>query len=262
MTTYFSSNLKLLRKRKEFSQDDLARAVGLKRHDIDNYERGIVPPPENMIVLADFFGISVDTLLRINMGKISEFNLKQLEHGYDTYVKGTKLRVHATTVDSKGNENVELVAHKAKAGYTAGYSDPEFISGLPTFQLPFLSRERKYRMFQIDGDSMLPIPDKSYVIGELLQNWNEIKNGNAYIFLMRDEGIVFKVAYNQLRKKKNLLLKSLNPLYEPYESNIQDILEVWSFINYFSSELPDPLLQNKHIIEKVDELRNMITNQV
>ena len=262
MNTYFSSNLKLLRKRKESSQDDLAKAVGLKRHDNDNYERGIVPPPENMIALADFFGMSVDTLLRIDMSKISEFNLSQLEQGYDTYVKGTKLRVHATTVDIKGNENVELVAHKAKAGYTTGYSDPEFVSGLPTFQLPFLSRERKYRMFQIDGDSMLPIPDKSFVIGELLQNWNEIKNGNAYVFLMRDEGIVFKVAYNQLRKKKNLLLKSLNSLYEPYEINMQDILEVWSFINYFSSELPDPLLQNKHIIEKVDELRNMITNQV
>ena len=41
-------------------------------------------------------------------------------------------------VDSKNRDNIELVPVKAKAGYTAGYNDPEFISSLPTFQLPFL----------------------------------------------------------------------------------------------------------------------------
>ncbi|MCK7533612.1 MAG: hypothetical protein MZV63_22565 [Marinilabiliales bacterium] len=30
---------------------------------------------------------------------------------------------------------------KAKAGYTTGYADPEFIGDLPLFNLPFLSRQ-------------------------------------------------------------------------------------------------------------------------
>src|SRR3954468_11367113 len=116
MSTFFSNNLKLLRKRKGFSQDDMGKEVGLKRHDIDNYERGIVPPPENMIAIADLFKISVDTLLRIDLTKLSAFGLRQLEMGFDSYVRGTKLRVHATTVDSSNRENVELISHKATAG--------------------------------------------------------------------------------------------------------------------------------------------------
>ncbi len=62
-------------------------------------------------------------------------------------------------------------------------------------------------MFQITGDSMLPIPDKSFVIGEYLENWYDIKDGQAYVILTQDEGLVFKVAFNQLRKKKSLMLE-------------------------------------------------------
>jgi transcriptional regulator with XRE-family HTH domain len=260
METFFSNNLKLLRKKKGFSQEDLAKATGLKRHDIDNYERGIGAPPENMISIADLFKVSVDTMLRIDLGKLSPFGLRQLEMGFDSYVRGTKLRVLATTVDSNNRENVELVSHRAQAGYTAGYNDPEFIGGLPTFNLPFLSREKKYRMFQIDGDSMLPIPNRSHVIGEFIQNWHDIKDGHAYIFLTRNDGIVFKVAYNEIRKKKHLLLKSLNRKYEPYEVPANEILEVWRFVNYISTELPDITATNSEVFQKVEELRKLIAS--
>ena len=258
METFFSNNMKLLRKRKKLSQEDMAAAVNLKRHDIDNYERGIVPRPENLVLIADFLKISIDTLLRNDLSKFSEYTLKQLEQGNDSYVKGTKLRVHATTVDSNNNENVELVSHKAKAGYTEGYNDPEFVSGLPTFQLPFLSRERKYRMFQIDGDSMLPIPDKSYIVAEFLRDWSEMQDGHAYIILTKDEGIVFKIAYNQIRKKKNLLLKSLNSQYKPYEVDITDIKEVWKFVNYTASKLPESINSQELLLEKISELQKLI----
>ncbi len=260
METFFSTNLKLMRKRKNLSQDDLGKAVGLKRHDIDNYERGVIPPPENMIAIADLFKVSVDTLLRVHLGKLSPFGLRQLEMGFDSYVRGTKLRVHATTVDSNNRENVELVSHKAVAGYTSGYNDPEFIGGLPTFNLPFLSREKKYRMFQIDGDSMLPIPDRAHVIGEFILDWHDIKDGHAYIFLTRNDGIVFKVAYNEIRKKKHLLLKSLNRKYQPYEVPANEILEAWKFVNYISTEIPDITATNSEVFEKVEELRKLIAS--
>lgn len=256
--TFFASNLKLLRERHKLSQKEFGEVIGLKRDGINNYERGTVPSPDTMIAIADFFKVSVDTMLRVDLRKESEFNLQQIELGFDAYVRGTKLRVHATTVDSNNRENVELVSLKAKAGYTAGYNDPEFISSLPTFQLPFLSQERKYRMIQIDGDSMLPIPDKAYVIGEFVRDWSEIKDGHAYILLTRNEGLVFKVTYNEIRKKKHLLLKSLNKKYEPYTIPVNEILEVWRFVNYVSSEIPEANLQNELLKEKLGELMEMI----
>ncbi|MBK9413921.1 MAG: S24 family peptidase [Bacteroidetes bacterium] len=91
--------------------------------------------------------------------------------------------------------------------------------------------DRKYRMFQISGDSMLLIPDKSYVIAEYLENWYDIKDDEVYVLLTQEEGIVFKIVQNHLRKKRSLTLKSLNTTYNPYELNVSEIREVWKFCN-------------------------------
>lgn len=250
---YLNSNLRLLRIRKKRTQDDVAKAIETSRATINNYERGTDPPTEKLIALADYFGVSVDTLVKVNLHTLSESQFTQLEQGFDVFIKGTKLRILATTVDKMNKDNIEVVTVKARAGYTAGYNDTEFISSLPTFQLPFLSKERKYRTFQLDGDSMLPIPDGAFVIGEYVENWYDLKDGNAYVLLTEEDGIVFKVVYNQIRKRKNLLLKSLNPEFKPYEIPISEIREAWKFVNYFSSELPEP-------VDGIDGLRNMLVN--
>jgi transcriptional regulator with XRE-family HTH domain len=236
----FSSNIRLLRQRKKFTQDTVASALGMSRSTLNSYENGSIvnPTVDALLKFSDYYKVPVDTLLRINLSTLSESKLREIELGYDQYIKGSRLRILATTVDSKNRENIEVVPVKAKAGYRNGYSDPEYISRLPVFQLPILFKERKYRMFQIHGDSMEPIPDKSWVIGEYLENWYNIKDGHAYIILTKDDGIVFKIAFNQLKKKKSLLLKSLNPAYEPFQVNANDILEVWSFCNYISHQIP------------------------
>ena len=163
--------------------------------------------------------------------------------------------VLATTVDDENEENIELVNEKARAGYTNGFADPEFISRLPTFQLPFLSPSKKYRTFQLSGDSMLPIPDRSWVTGEFLQDWKQIRTGNAYIILTLDEGIVFKIAENLLEKEHKLTLYSLNPVYEPFDVHISEIREIWQFVNYISSEIPEPVMTEDELIKTVAGLK-------
>jgi phage repressor protein C with HTH and peptisase S24 domain len=190
------------------------------------------------------------------MMKLSESQLGELERGYDAYVRGSNLRVLSTTVGSDNQENIELVPEKAKAGYTTGYADPEYIGELPRFRLPFLSEKRKYRTFQLKGDSMLPIPDGSWVTGEFLQDWREIKNGKAYIVFTINDGIVFKIVENNLERDGKLVLYSLNPVYEPYEVHINEVKEIWKFINYISNELPEPVLPGKQLIKAVASMKN------
>jgi len=258
---YFNNNIKLLRQRKNRTQEDVAQALGMSRSTINSYENGLITNPtiEALISFSGYYKVSIDTLVKVNLSKMSGAKLKEIELGFDDYIKGTKLRVLATTVDSKNKENIELVPHKAKAGYTSGYNDPEFIRTLPSFQLPFLSPERKYRTFQISGDSMLPIPDKSYVTAEFVENWMEVKDGHAYVVLTLDDGIVFKVVYNHLRTKKKLLLRSLNAAYDPYELPIAEVKEVWKFINYISSELPEPVLAKDELYNKVMKMEKEIS---
>ncbi len=263
---YFPSNIRLLRQRKKKTQETVAAELGISRSTLNSYENGIIvnPTVEALVKFSDYYKVSVDTLLRIDLASLTESKLREIEQGYDHYVRGTKLRVLATTVDSKNKENIEVVPLKAKAGYRTGYADPEFISRLPIFQLPILHRDRKYRMFQIQGDSMDPLPDKSWVIGEFLENWYHIRDGHAYIILTREEGIVFKIVYNQLKKKKTLLLKSLNTAYEPYEISVNDISEVWSFCYYLNHELPDTSLKENIIpaLENIEKTLNNLKKQI
>lgn len=256
---FFNSNIKFLRKRKGRTQDDVALALNMKRPTLSGYENEVAKPSvEVLMAFSTYYKIAIDTLLKVNLSALPESQLTQLERGYDVYIRGGNIRILATTVDSDNDENIELVSEKASAGYTSGFADPEYIKVLPTFKLPFLSRERKYRTFQINGDSMLPIPDKSYVTGEYIENWQYIKDGQPCIILTLDDGIVFKVLENKINDNGTLQLHSLNTLYKPYEIEVKDVKEIWKFVNYISSEMPDRNIEKDELVIEVRALRNEV----
>jgi phage repressor protein C with HTH and peptisase S24 domain len=139
------------------------------------------------------------------------------------------------TVDSNGKENIEMVPLKAQAGYTTSYGDLDFITSLPRFKLPFLPENKTYRTFQIKGDSMLPIPENSWVTCSYVENWEHIKNGKACVVVTKNEGIVFKLVYLRLDGGV-LLLVSSNRNYNPYEIPVSQVLEIWQFETWNSFE--------------------------
>jgi transcriptional regulator with XRE-family HTH domain len=254
---HFTGNLKLLRRRRGKTQDELAQILGLKRSTLSGYENNIAQPGmDALVTISTYFRISIDTLIKIDLSKLTLNQLYQLENGQDVYITGDNLRVLATTVNKENKENIELVSEKAKAGYADGYADPEYISELPAFQLPFLSENKKYRTFQLKGDSMYPIPDKSWVTGEYVQDWNNIMTGDAYIIFSVQDGIVFKIAENKLKSEGILNLYSLNPLYEPFCIHAKDIREVWKFVHYISSEIPDPVISERELVKTVNSLKH------
>ncbi len=256
---YFGPNLKLLRARRGRSQEEVAVGLDVKRSSWSGYENGSAEPPLDLLVrISNYFRVSVDRLLKDDLTLLSESQLGILERGGDVDLSGRRLRVLATTVNSEDRENIEMVNVKAKAGYALGYADPEYISVLPTFQMPFLSRDRKYRTFQISGDSMPPVGEGSWVTGEYVQNWQTIRDGQPYIIVTKEDGIVFKVVYNQIKNNGNLLLCSTNPAYPPYEVAISEVLEVWKFVHFISHELPEPNLTRDELSRSVMDLRKEV----
>jgi len=237
---YFGQNIKFLRKRRGLTQEDVANSLNMKRSTMNNYENIVAQPGmEALVTISNYYKVAIDTLIRVELAKLPESQVRQVEKGYDVFIRGSELRVLATTVRPDNEENIELVPEKAKAGYVSGFADPEYISILPTFRLPFLSKQKKYRTFQVSGDSMLPIPDKAWVTGVYVQDWSSIRDKDAYIILTSEEGIVFKVAENRLKQEGKLILHSLNPAYAPYDLNAKDIREIWQFVHFISGELPD-----------------------
>lgn len=258
--SYFGNNIKLLRKRKKRSQEEMADALEIKRSSLSGYENGVAEPNyTTLIKLSQYFNLSIDKLLTVDLSSISISQLEELEKGYDIDLTGNRLRVLATTIDSDNEENIELVSVEAKAGYTAGYADPDFIKVLPTFNLPFLSKEKKYRAFPISGDSMPPVSDGAWVTGEYVENWHSIKNGYPYIIITKDDGVVFKRVENNIQEDRSLLLCSTNPVYEPYKIDVKEVLEVWKFVNYINGELPEPNIARDQLTSTVLDLQKEVS---
>ena len=252
---YVQSNIKYLRKRRGRTQDEVAGFLGMKRSTYAGYENGVAEPGiSELRLFSDYFRISMDTLVRMDLETLSESQISQLEGGLDLYIKGSGLRILASTVDRTNRDNIELVTEPAKAGYKRGYADPEFIRELPVFQLPFLSPERKYRTFQISGDSMKPIPDGAYVTAEFSENWEYLRNGDPCVILTKDEGLVFKLVEKDFRNHR-FILHSLNREYESYSVAVEDIAEIWKFIHYISSEMPDQLPPEQELFHAIANLR-------
>ncbi len=256
---YFKSNIKLLRSRKKRTQNEVAAALEIKRTTVNALENGISQPTvTHLQSFSKYFGIAIDTLINIDLQQLSESQFTELQNGFDVFIRGTNLRVIATTVDNDNNDNIEFVDEKAKAGYVNCFADPEYIGNLPVFQLPFLSKEKKYRAFTIEGDSMLPIPDGSIVIGEFIQNFYDIKTSQAYIIVTRDEGIVFKIAENKIRENQSLRLISLNEMYQPYEVPVNEVKEAWKFVCYLNTEIPEPETDMSRLLKKVEQIQSDI----
>ena len=232
---HFAENLRFLRLRRNKSQTDLASELEITRTTLSGYEKNVQPPFRTLIKISEYFNVSLDALIKYKLDALSGFQLSQIEKGFDVDVTGNKLRLLTITIDSKGKENIEMVPVKAQAGYTSSYGDLDFIASLPKFKLPFLPENKTYRTFQIKGDSMLPIPENSWVTCSYIENWENIKNGKACVVVTKNDGIVFKLVYNRLNEGK-LLLVSSNRNYLPYEIQVSQVLEIWQFETWNSFE--------------------------
>jgi transcriptional regulator with XRE-family HTH domain len=246
------NNLKLLRKQFSKSQDDISKKLGLNRSTYSGYENAVAQPGLELITrICDYYNISVDTLLRNDFSTYDDKNWKSLQGAWKQNAKGTGLRILTSQVSDNNDELIEMIPAKAKAGYTSGYADPEFIKELPTIRLPFLSKNRKHRTFPISGDSMPPVSDGSFVVGEFIEDWTSIPNDTACIIVTSENGIVFKILENNLKENKTFLLSSTNSFYEPYAVGVNEVIEVWRFRCYISMELPSFALEEVQISDSL-----------
>ena len=170
------------------------------------YEEGRAVPRISVLqAISVYFSISLDDLICQDLSALSLTESKQAKRTDN----GSQLRVLATVVDNTNRELITVVPLKASAGYLNGYADPEYVGQLPRFTLPLpeLAGERTRRVFQIRGDSMLPLQPGTYILCDYLQDWAELKDGETYILITLDEGVVYKRVYSKVAPENSLSTK-------------------------------------------------------
>lgn len=248
---YLANNIKYLRYINQLTQAVLADKLQIKRSLIGAYEEGRATPKiAVMQLLARQFNLSLDELISRNL---------EAKGMPQSIVKEKDLQILSVVVDRDNEEMIPIVPVKASAGYLNGFADPEFIEQLPRFSMPVpeLTTGKTYRVFQIKGDSMLPVLPGSYLFCEFVESLTDLKDGEACVLITKDEGLVYKRIY--LRQSGRLLLKSDNTEYEPYEVDGASVLEIWKAKGVLSFDLPNPeQIENKKISDTLSELKDEI----
>lgn len=215
-------NIRVLRGLKKLSQEQLADELDITRPRLAAYEESRNEPPVDLIIkIATYFQISIDALMRGDLSHTSP----------DTLMKIGKNRIlFPIKVDSENNDLIEVVPVKASAGYLNGHSDPQFVQELDTMKLPF-KIVGKHRAFGIKGDSMPPLKDGAMIVCKYVESLDEIKDGQTYVVLTKDDGLAYKRLYRENKKStKAFVFHSDNTVYKPYTVSSGEILEVWSFV--------------------------------
>lgn len=216
--TLFSDNIRALRVRQKVSQEKLAENLGITRGRYVKYEDGTSEAPYEILKkIAQHYHISIDLLLSVDVRKINTDDLLKLEDNR---------LVLPIQVDHEGENFIEVVTQKVKAGYLNGYADPEYIESLQQISLPFLG-PGKHRGFPVEGDSMPPHEDGSIIIGRYVERLGEVQDGKTYILITKNEGMVYKRLNKN--KKNVLVLESDNSFYPQYEVKVSDIIEIWEY---------------------------------
>jgi transcriptional regulator with XRE-family HTH domain len=208
---FSNQNLKYLRKLRGWTQEEFANKLNIKRSLLGAYEEERAEPRMEVLeTVCDMFKLTMDEILR-----------KDLSDDKANYLaKRRALKM------SSGPAEIPFVPVKAAAGYLAGYADPEFIDELNTFTLPMLTGGN-YRAFEIIGDSMLPTPSGSVIVGEKVDDLEGLKNNAACIVISRNEGIVYKRVQRNTKIRSKLTLVSDNPNFHPYTVNAEEVIEMW-----------------------------------
>ncbi len=248
---YLSGNIKYLRRISQLTQSGLADKLQIKRSLVGAYEEGrAIPKIAVLQQLAVAFQLTLDQLI----GRDFESNGLP-----ETVVGQAQLRILPIVVDQYNEELIPIVPVKASAGYLNGFADPEYVGQLPRFSLPVpeLSVGKTYRVFQIEGDSMLPILSGSYLFCEFVESITDLRDAQTYVLITKEEGVVYKRVY--LQGDNQFLLKSDNSEYSPYQVEGTSVLELWKARGVLSFELPKP---NQIEISRISDVLSEMKEEI
>lgn len=239
--SYAGKNLRYLRKLRNWTQEEFANKLNIKRSLIGAYEEERAEPKlEVLEAMCSIFKLSLDELLLKDMTILS---------GNKNYLEQRRSMKSAGGINSV---EIQFVPVRAAAGYLNGYADPDFLDELNTFTLPMLA-PGQYRAFEIIGDSMMPTPSGSVIVGEKVEALDDVRNSNTYVLLSKSDGIVYKRLVKNAKPKNTLTLMSDNPVYESYNLHSEDVIEVWKAVY---------ILQKANLTQRWDvgQLAGMVNN--
>ncbi|MBS9461189.1 helix-turn-helix transcriptional regulator [Flagellimonas sp. 389] len=228
--------IKHLRSKKNMSQSDLAKEIGVSLRTIQLYEKKNANIPiKNLTKIAAFFDLS-----------IAELYLQEVNESEVTYTKRQPFTKKGSVFYPLDHGKHLVMVPLVLTEYQKAFLDDlaENAQDNDTFQTGFIVDflpEENLRAFEITGDSMNDgsidaIPNKAVVLGLKLKNNQLVKTdgtlwNTAYMLVCKDR-IICKWVTGIDSGKKTMYCQNLNksPEYQDFELSLEDVLQVYKVV--------------------------------
>lgn len=270
---HISNKIKKVRDLLELTQGQFAQESGLSQRDISQIEGGEKKfIPTELIQFLNNRSIDLNWLFSTTTSEEDEGYLKAYANNKSAKLKsGDNAQEYAQmnaqvsivsepktpfkpslpvilSIDTAGNTVIPFVNVRSRAGYLAGYGDPEYIQELPHYSIPGFTSGR-YMAFQIDGWSMFKeeigegLRKDDWIICQYVEKLDDIRDNRVYTIVSQEEGIVTKRLLNRLKNDDPRIVAMSDNKSGSYEHLIirpEQIQQVWEFKLHFSRFISDP----------------------
>ncbi|TCI90033.1 helix-turn-helix domain-containing protein [Tenacibaculum sp. M341] len=237
--SFFGRNIKKIRGVKGLSQKSFAELFDLKRATLGAYEEGRSEPKiETIIKIANYFSISIDSLLTSDLTVNELLRFKE------------DLTIETDLVTEKVLKNIPFISDSTVSKYVEYYDNSKFIEDLPVLSLPIAS-ENAFRAFSVSNLEMTSndkgLYPKDIVITEYVNtdNWDVLGKGELVLAVVENELILRKLYFIE----DQAIFKAEHINIEEKVFNRDQVKELWlakySFIKrlpYIGDEVEDKLL--------------------
>ena len=227
--------IKQLRRKKNISQSQLGKEIGVSLRTIQLYERKNANIPiKNLTKIANFFDMT-----------IAEMYLQEVNDMGESYTKQQPFTKHGSVFYPLDHGKYLVMAPLVLMEWHKKYIESlEKQNGRVPFQsafvIDFLAKE-PHRIFEVSGDSMNDstihaIPNKAYVLGLGLKKESFTKDDEtlwkkSYILVCKGR-IVCKQLTGYSKEKGALHCHNLNtsPEFQDFELPLDDVLQIFKIV--------------------------------
>ena len=262
--SFIGKNIKKIRTVKKLSQAQFAELFNLARPSVGAYEEGRTEPKiDTIIAMANYFGLSIDALLRKELTVNELYSLDILKGEFDPTQMPPALgksQKKDTSQPSPVNTTqplelgIPLVSRELGLEYIVNLGNKDFISKLPRVSLPHEPKNNQ-RAFVHSGQEMyhnesgLRQGDILLCTPESKEKLPSLKTGNVFVVVTPRRIVTRRLA---AATKDSIELKADNPAFDNSTVGAEEILEIWEANGYWSEHLSPPL----HMESRMFQLEN------
>lgn len=246
-------NIRKIRFVKQLSQAGFAQIFNLARPSVGAYEEGRSEPKiDTVIQIAQYFGISVDSLLTKELTINDLYRFDSLKSQIRNEVPGS-----SKPVKQESGYPAMLVWLDRHPEYIHKYRSSDFIDSLPTFRFPWITSVNA-RAFEFEGESMSfehhgILPGDLVICPHTVPASGPIKPGALYVLVTTDKILVRRFRSGD----KRLNFACDHPDWPSEEYLPEDLLELWEVAAVYSRSLFTPVPLNDRIEELEKKWRNL-----